>query len=226
MNWLVDFLTSSIGRKLVMALTGLFLCLFLVIHLIGNIQLFIQDDGITFNAYAEFMSHNKLIKVASILTMASILLHAIQGILLAVQNRSARGAGYKVKSAKSSSWASRNMAFLGTILFVFIITHLQNFWYQMKFGSIGTDAEGAKDLYTVVAAAFQQEWLVALYVVAMAALAYHLVHGFQSGFQTLGINHKKYAPLLKFLSVGVFGILIPLAFAAIPVFFYVTQKLM
>lgn len=220
MNWLLKFLTSSIGRKLVMSLTGLFLCLFLVIHLVGNLQLFINDNGLTFNAYAEFMAHNKLIKVASILTMASILLHAIQGILLARSNRAARGVQYKVKNQKSSSWASRNMAFLGVVIFAFIVTHLQNFWYQMKFGSIPMDTEGNKDLYAVVSEAFQQEWLVGLYIVAMAAIAYHLIHGFQSGFQSLGLNHKKYTPVLRFLSVGVFGIIIPLLYAAMPVFFY------
>lgn len=220
MNWLVNFLTSSIGRKLTMSLTGLFLCLFLVIHLVGNLQLFVNDQGETFNAYAEFMAHNKLIKVASILTMASILLHAIQGILLYRKNRAAKGGTYKVKSAKSSSWASRNMAFLGVVILVFIVTHLQNFWYKMKFGSIPTDAAGHKDLYAVVSEAFKQEWLVGLYVAAMVAIAYHLVHGFQSGFQTLGINHKKYTPVIKFLSIGVFGILIPLLFASMPVFFY------
>jgi len=160
MNWLLNFLTSSIGRKLVMSLTGLFLCLFLIIHLVGNLQLFIDDNGLAFNAYAEFMSHNKLIKVASILTMATFLLHAIQGILLAIKNRAARKVGYKVTSKKSSSWSSRNMAFLGTVILVFIVTHLQNFWYQMKFGS-------------------------------------------------------------KFLSIGVFGLLIPLLYASMPVFFYI-----
>lgn len=221
MNWLVNFLTSSIGRKLVMSLTGLFLCLFLVIHLVGNLQLFVNDQGLTFNAYAEFMAHNKLIKVASILTMASIVLHAIQGILLARKNRAAKGGSYQVKSAKNTSWSSRNMAFLGVVILVFIVTHLQNFWYKMKFGSIPVDAEGHKDLYAVVSEAFKQEWLVGLYVISMVAIAYHLIHGFQSGFQTLGINHKKYTPLIKFLSIGVFGILIPLLFAAMPVFFYI-----
>jgi succinate dehydrogenase / fumarate reductase, cytochrome b subunit len=221
MNWLVNFLTSSIGRKLVMSLTGLFLCLFLTIHLIGNLQLFVNDNGLTFNAYAEFMAHNKLIKVASILTMATIILHAVQGILLALKNRAARKVGYKVANKKSSSWSSRNMAFLGVVILVFIVTHLQNFWYQMKFGAVPEDAEGNKNLYEVVSVAFQQEWLVGLYVISMVAIAYHLVHGFESGFQSLGLNHKKYAPILKFLSIGVFGILVPLLFASMPIFFYI-----
>jgi succinate dehydrogenase / fumarate reductase cytochrome b subunit len=221
MGWLVNFLTSSIGRKLTMSLTGLFLSLFLVIHLVGNLQLFIDDQGIAFNAYAEFMSHNKLIKVASILTMATILLHAIQGILLYLKNKAARGQGYKVQNKKSSSWSSRNMAFLGTVILVFIITHLSNFWYKMKFGSIPIDAEGNKDLYAVVSEAFSSELLVGLYVLSMAAISYHLIHGFESGFQTLGLNHKKYAPVIKFLSIGVFGILIPLLYAAMPVYFYI-----
>ena len=223
MNWLVNFLTSSIGRKAVMSLTGLFLCLYLVIHVGGNLQLFMNDDGAAFNAYADFMVHNPIIGIVAWLTKLTIALHAIQGLLLYFQNRAARGVQYKVKNKKSSSWSSRNMAFLGTVLLVFIVVHLQNFWWKMHYGEtpkVDINGHEVTDIYKIVATAFQQEWIVGLYVVSMFALAYHMIHGFNSAFQSLGLNHKKYAQFLKFLSIGVFGIIIPLIFAAMPIYFY------
>lgn len=206
-----------------MSLTGLFLCLYLVIHAGGNLQLFLDDNGESFNAYANFMVHNPLIAVVAWATKLAILLHAVQGILLYLKNRSARGAAYEVKNTKSATWASRNMAFLGTVIFVFIVVHLQNFWWQMHYGSVpmmNIDGHEVADLYQIVSAAFQQEWIVGLYLVSMVTMGYHLTHGFQSAFQSLGLNHKKYASLLKGISIAVFGILIPLIFAAMPVYFY------
>jgi succinate dehydrogenase / fumarate reductase cytochrome b subunit len=225
MNWLVNFLTSSIGRKIVMSLTGLFLCLYLVIHVAGNLQLFLDDDGKAFNAYAHFMTSNPLITIVAWGTKLAIALHAIVGIMLYFKNRAARSVRYKVSNKKASTWASRNMALLGSIILAFILVHLQNFWWQIHKPNsdpptMNIDGHEVPDLYQIVASAFEQEWIVGLYVVSMVVLAYHLIHGFNSGFQSLGINHKKYAPLLKFLSIGVFGILIPLLFAAMPIFFY------
>lgn len=227
MNWIIDYFTSSLGRKIVMSLTGLFLCLFLVIHLIGNTQLFIDDGGMAFNTYAYKMAHNPLIQIAGWITKIAILLHAIQGLLLWAKNRKAKGTTYAGKKGKkSSTWASRNMAFLGTVLLVFIIVHLGNFWVKAKFLPEGlsaftlADGTETENLYELVSLTFEQSWLVGLYVAGMAALAYHMYHGFQSGFQTLGINHKKYTPLIKWVGITVFAILIPLLYAAMPVFFF------
>ncbi len=220
MNWLLNYFTSSLGRKILMALTGLFLCLFLVIHLLGNTQLFINDGGVAFNEYAYKMAHNPLIKIAGYLTYLTILLHAIQGILIWSKNKAAKGTTYAVKTTKNASFASRNMAFLGTVILVFIVIHLQNFWYKMKFGSLPQDIYGNTDLYTVVATSFKNPLLVGFYLISMAMLSFHLYHGFQSAFQTLGLNHKKYTPLIKGLGIGLFAILIPLAFAAMPLYFF------
>lgn len=225
MKWIIDYFTSSIGQKIIMGLSGLFLCLFLVIHLAGNVQLFFNDNGEAFNLYAQTMASNPLIQFASKITFAAILLHAIQGILLYLKNKKAKGQSYEVKTKKNASFAARNMALLGTILLVFIVVHLSNFWYEMKFGEVGNDAFGNKDLYTVVAASFQELWLVALYVISMLALSYHMYHGFQSGFQTLGINHRKYTPLIKWIGIWIFAIIIPLAFAAMPLSFYIKSVL-
>ncbi len=229
MNWLLNYFTSSIGRKIIMSLTGLFLCLFLVIHLVGNLQLFIDDGGMAFNTYAYTMAHNPLIQIVGWFTKFAILLHAIQGLLLWAKNRKSKGQGYKASIAKSSSWASRNMAFLGTILLVFIIIHLGNFWVKAKFFPEGLDefllADGTQteNLYALAVVTFKELWLVVLYVLGMFAVSFHMYHGFQSGFQTLGINHKKYTPFIKGLGISVFAILIPLLFAAMPVFFYLMK---
>ncbi|MBM55592.1 MAG: hypothetical protein CMB32_03440 [Euryarchaeota archaeon] len=149
-------LKSSLAKKYMMALTGLFLCLFLVGHLLGNLQLFITgpEGAETFNLYAKFMTTNPLIKVLSYLTYASVLFHAIDGLVLTIQNRKARPVKYVVeKGSANSSWSSRNMALLGTILLVFIVTHMQHFWYVMHFGEVGhvlIGGESIKDLHTVV----------------------------------------------------------------------------
>lgn len=221
MSWLTSTFSSSLGKKLLMSLTGLFLCSFLLVHLTGNFQLLKSDDGLAFNAYAKFMTTFPVIKVLSYGLYAGFLLHIIDGIILTLQNKKARPVSYGYsKPGGSSSWASRNMAILGTIILVFLIVHMRNFWYEMHFGSIGIDTAGNKDLYTVVKEAFSQWWYVALYVVSMAAVAYHLWHGFQSAFQTLGLNHQKYTPALHFIGYA-FSIVVPIGFAAIPIIMFV-----
>jgi succinate dehydrogenase / fumarate reductase cytochrome b subunit len=129
MKWFLDLFSSTLGRKVVMALTGLFLILFLLIHLIGNLQLLKGDGGHAFNVYADFMSTNPLIQTVSKVNFAFIIFHVIWSILLTRRNRLARGPqGYAVTNTKSSIWSSRNMGILGTLVLVFIVVHLQNFW--------------------------------------------------------------------------------------------------
>jgi succinate dehydrogenase / fumarate reductase, cytochrome b subunit len=222
MNWFSKFLSSSIGRKLLMALTGLFLILFLVVHLIGNLQLLKSDGGEAFNIYAEFMTSNIIIKIVGIVNYILILVHIIWAIWLSKSNRSARGSeGYAV-SRNSSHWTSRNMGILGTLIFIFLVIHLRGFWYEMHWGGIPTknyDGKEVKDLYTVVDAAYSQVWYAGLYIVSMLILAFHLWHGFISAFQTLGVNHPKYNPVIKFVGRA-FAIVVPLLFAIIPIFMY------
>ncbi len=218
MAWLNAFLSSTIGQKVVVALTGLFLCTFLVVHMVGNLQL-IWGTADKFNLYTYAMTHNKVIKVVSYLTYASIVLHAVMAIWVNRRNAGARPVGY-AKKGTNSTWSSRNMVFLGVVILVYIVVHLYNFWFQLKFGEVGTvviEGKHVKDLYPVVINAFQIPWLVALYVVSMAALSFHLIHGFQSGFQTVGVSHHKYTPFIKQLGIWVFGVLIPLGFAAVPI---------
>jgi succinate dehydrogenase / fumarate reductase cytochrome b subunit len=220
MSWLSDTLTSTIGRKLVMSLTGLFLIIFLIVHLAGNFQLLADDGGLAFNAYAKFMTSNPIIKFASYGLYAFILIHIIMSVALAIKNKGARPVGYaEVKGSANSSFSSRNMGILGFIILVFLVIHLRNFWYEMHWGSIPIDEAGNKDLYAVVNAAFVEWWYVVIYVACMVGLAFHLSHGFSSAFQTLGINHKKYTPFIKKLGI-VYAILIPAAFASIPLIMF------
>jgi succinate dehydrogenase / fumarate reductase cytochrome b subunit len=222
MNWFVKFLSSSIGKKLLMALTGLFLISFLAVHLAGNLQLLKDDGGKAFNIYAEFMSTNPLIQTISKLNFAFILIHAIWGIYLAVKNRQARGpVGYAV-SKNSSIWASRNMGILGTLILTFIVIHLNHFYAQMHWGGIAKvnyDGTEYRDIYTTVAFWFDKGWYVGLYVFCMAALAFHLWHGFSSAFQTLGLNHVKYNPVITFVGRA-FAIVVPAGFAWIPIYMF------
>jgi succinate dehydrogenase / fumarate reductase, cytochrome b subunit len=216
-------LGSSLAKKYWMALTGLFLCIFLIAHLAGNLQLLdMSPEGqLKFNAYAKFMTTFPLVKAVSYLLYASILFHAFDGILLAIQNRKARPVKYAYeKPGANSTWYARQMALLGTLILVFIVIHMKGFWYEMHWGELGMDADGNKDLYTLVAAAFAQPWYVALYVVMMGVLAFHLLHGFASSFQSLGLNHPRYTPIIK--NVGVFfAVVVPIFFALIPVWMFI-----
>src|SRR5687768_16962794 len=134
MNWLIKTFSSSIGQKVMMALTGLFLCLFLVVHLSGNFQLLLDDAGYHFNAYTKFMTTFTPIKVISYVTYLFVLIHAFKGLWLVSQNNAARKKGYKkFNGAANSAWASRSMGLLGTIILVFLATHMYQFWYQYKF---------------------------------------------------------------------------------------------
>lgn len=225
MSWLTDALKSSLGRKLVMALTGLFLILFLVGHVLGNLLLFKNDGGQAFNEYARFMTTTPVIQVLSYVTYVSIILHVIYSIIISRKNRRARPVGYAVNNpAANSAWTSRNMGILGTIVLIFLVIHLKSFWYEMRFGYIpSVNYSGGvefRDLYTIVVEAFSQWWYALLYVVAMFGLAFHLSHGFESAFQTLGLNHKKYTPLIQ--KVGLwFAIIVPTLFASMPIVLFI-----
>lgn len=275
-------LKSSIAKKYWMALTGLFLCLFLAGHLAGNLQLLVPNNALNFNQYALFMTSNPAVKLLSYLTYISILFHAIDGILLTIQNKKARPIGYAKTDGSSSSFASRNMAVLGTIILVFIATHMVNFWAKMHFDKnmplmtktievqgnkqvfyVGTQvgqyfpieqvakegekleqgmmpkqfviknrtelhysqadvktADLYKDLYKITLDFFKDAkyglYFTIGYVLAMLALAFHLWHGFQSAFQSLGANSSKLTPAIKFFGKA-FAIVVPLLFAIIPV---------
>ncbi len=227
MSWFTQTITSTLGRKLLMALTGLFLVLFLVVHLAGNLQLLKGDEGEAFNIYAKFMTTNGLIKTTSYLLYATFIGHIVWSLLLTAHNQKARGPekyAYS-KAAPSVSWNSRNMGLLGTIVFVFLVIHMRNFWYEMHWGNVPMvmiEGEEYKNLYAIVNASFGEWWYVALYTFAMLGLAFHLYHGFQSAFQTLGLNTSKYTPAIQGAGVA-FSIIIPGLFALIPIWMFLVR---
>jgi succinate dehydrogenase / fumarate reductase cytochrome b subunit len=269
---------SSLAKKYWMALTGLFLCLFLSGHLAGNLQLLVPDNALNFNKYALFMTSNPAVKLLSYLTYISILFHAIDGIFLAFQNRAARPIGYaKNNPSANSPWASRNMAVLGTVILIFIVTHMVSFWARMHFDEkmplqtktitaqgqsqefyLTTDGgylpktqvdqkmivikdltdfydaganvkikEGYKDLYKITIEFFKQPQFgllyTLLYVLSMIVLSFHLLHGFSSAFQTMGLNHPTYTPMIKAFGKW-FAIIVPLLFAIIPLYIHFLLK--
>ncbi|MCX2742538.1 succinate dehydrogenase cytochrome b subunit [Mangrovivirga sp. M17] len=224
MSWFVRTFGSTLGRKLLMALTGIFLILFLVVHLAGNLQLLIPDGGKSFNIYAETMGNNTFIQIVSKVNFALILLHIIVAIILTRYNSKARPVSYEnFNGNANSTWSSRNMGVLGSVIFIFIAIHLSNFWWVFKYGEVPTttleNGTAVKNYYAVVNEGFSQLWIVGIYVLSMVFLAFHLAHGFQSAFQTLGLNHKKYTPAIK--AVGKwFAILVPIGFAIIPIYMY------
>ena len=218
-----SYFSSKIFQKALAALSGGFLVIFLLGHLVGNLQLFIPGElgQKQFNSYALFMTTNPAVIALSYLTYTSIILHSILTLYLALKSRSARSVRYQVSSGLSnSSWASRNMAFLGTMLLIFLIIHLRSFWYEMHFGDIGLDKWGNKDLYTVTVSAFQNTLYTAFYVLSMLMLSFHLSHGVSSAFQTLGLSTSKYEKIINFVGKSI-AVLIPLIFASIPITLYV-----
>lgn len=215
------------GRKNLMAVTGLFLCLFLVVHLAGNLQLLLPPDRarLQYNLYSEMLSHNILIKIISYALYLSILAHAIYAWILTRQSQKARGGQAYVfdRRGQASSWYRRSMGILGALLLVFIVIHMKDFWFQYKFGHMPVDEAGRKDLYAIVVAAYQQGWYVALYVVAMLVLGFHLLHGFNSAFQTIGLYHRKYSRWMK-VAGQVYTALITAGFVVIPIYLYIQQN--
>lgn len=237
MNWLFKFLTSSLGRKIIMSLTGLFLCTFLVVHMIGNLKLFADvftdHPGHKFNEYAEFMAHNPLIKTVSYGLYFFILLHAVQGLVIWASNRSAAGGRSRYKGKEiaptEARIAARNMGMLGILILAFILLHMAQFWFYAKIAGMPEFTQGANKgelmtLYDLVEAAFKLEWVLIAYLLGLLALSFHLIHGFQSAFQTLGLNHQKYTPIIK-IAGWAFSILVPLGFASMPIFFYIKDML-
>lgn len=209
------FLRSSIGKKFIMGITGLSLIAFLVVHCSINALIFFNDGGVLFEKAAHFMGENPVIRTLEIGLFVGLLLHIIDGLMLWYENNKARPVKYAVKRAGANSkWYSRSMGLLGTLLLMFLILHLKHFWVVSRFTTEITS--GRETLYNEMKEVFTNSWVVGLYVFSMVSLAYHLMHGFQSAFQTLGLNHKKYTPFIKSFGIG-FSIIIPLVFAVMPV---------
>ncbi len=209
-----NFFSSSIGKKVIVGLTGLFLITFLVVHVGINATILLNDNGETFNTAAHFMSHNWVIRVMEIGLFAGIIAHIVLTLKLHFENKSKRPVAYAVTDGKANSkWYSRSMALLGSLLLAFFIIHLGQFWAPTKIAVFNGEDENS---YEVVKTVLSNPIFLIVYVLAFISLGYHLLHGFPSAFQTLGLNHKKYTPIIKAAGTA-FSIIVPGLFAAIAI---------
>lgn len=211
---------SSLGKKYVMGLTGLFLITFLIVHLGINLCALIPDNGATFNKAAEFMA-SPFIKPLEIGLFLGFIIHIVDALVLTLQNRKARSQGYEVSRANANSkWYSRWMGLLGTLLLIFLILHLTHFWIPSKVtGMVDLEGQESHNLYQLMIDTFSNLWIVIIYALTQISLGYHLLHGFKSAFQTLGLNHPRYNPIIEGLGV-IYSITVPMLFAAIPIMLY------
>ncbi len=207
------------------AATGLFLCIFLIVHLSANCILLLPEDiaqGLH-NSYSTTLRESPLIKIVAYLLYLSIILHVVYALLVTLRNRKAKPKKYLVNHAhENSSFASRNMGVLGTLILIFIIIHLANFWARIKLGlgeEVGVDTEGYLDVYSVTYSLFQNIWFVLFYTLMSIPLAYHLFHGLKSAFKTLGFYHKKGLRILAKVSL-IYALLMGIGFGIIPFVVY------
>lgn len=217
MNKTTAFLTSSVGKKIIMSLTGFFLFSFLIVHLYINLFLFKQDHGATFDVYAEFMATYPVLRPLEIVLFAGFLLHAFVGVWLWVTNRAVRPQGYKVNRASNNSALTSRITFwTGMFVAVFLVVHIKTFFVASRFFPDG------RTMYEIVNQAFRSPLYVVFYLVALVFLGYHIKHGFQSALQTLGLSDPQYKGLIDIVGLC-FWLIIPACFAAMPLYFLLTQ---
>ncbi|MFI5196140.1 MAG: succinate dehydrogenase cytochrome b subunit [Chitinophagales bacterium] len=220
MNW-NNYFKTSIGKKILVGATGLFLTIFLVVHCYVNAMVFWPNDqGKHFTGAAAFMGGNPAIRIVEIGLFAAFLIHIVQALLLWRQNISRRSVGYNVKAGNATSkWYSRSMGLLGTLILMFLILHLYHFWGPNRYGQAFSASWKEDDLYNNMKTTFSELWVVVVYILACISLAWHLMHGFYSSFQTFGLAAHRYKSCISVLGVA-FSIIIPLIFAMMPVAFY------
>ena len=210
---------SSIVRKFIMALSGLFLIIFLITHLVIN-SLTLASSKDLFNEAAHFMATNPIIYAMQYVLALGFIIHIGMGIKLTIQNKRARSQEYVYnKMSKNTDLSSRSMIVSGALVIVFLALHLRDYFYQMKFVGL---PEGTTD-YDLVVNLFTNPYYTAIYVIAFIVLGIHLNHGFKSAFQSMGANHKKYNPLIKIVSTA-YSIVIALGFSTIAIFHFINQS--
>ncbi len=217
---------TSVARKNLMALTGLFVAFFLIIHLGGNLILLLPDSffpvefwgGVEsrhdmYNAYSHFLVHFWPITVVAWILYASLILHALDALLITLNNRKAAGDKYAVTDRSTSTWYSRNMGILGSVIGIFIILHMSQFWLPYKV--MGTE----HDLYELVSISFKTWWWVVIYEIGIIALGFHLLHGIESAHRSLGIFSARALKVIKGIAVA-FALLLTILYAVIPIVMY------
>ncbi len=209
-----------IFRKAIVALTGLFICLFLTVHLGGNLILLLPASEAMplYNSYSASLASNPFIKVIAYVNYACFGFHILYGLLISWKNQRSRDKPYAmIRSHEVSNWSSRNMGLLGTMLLVFLIIHLANFWYKIKFGEADTN------LYAMVVSILGNPYFAGLYFMAMIPLGLHLSHGIASAFRSLGFYHKRYLSWIARAGV-VYSIIVSVGFALIPIVLFMRSS--
>jgi succinate dehydrogenase / fumarate reductase cytochrome b subunit len=223
-----NFFTASIGRKFLMGVTGLFLMQFIIVHLSVNLLLIFDDSGDLFNKGAHFMATNPVVKIMEPILGLGFLIHIVWSFIISWENWKARPVRYKKQDlSNSSSWASRNMLILGTMVLVFLIVHLFNFYWKIKITGdpllkhVMVDGVEMENTYALVSTLFKESIIYSLlYVLGGVLLGLHVIHGFWSSFQTLGLNNLVWMSRLKFVA-KVYAILVATGFSIIPLYFVI-----
>jgi len=217
-------MSSSIAKKIAMALSGFFLLIFLLQHMSINMLSVFSPDA--FNEVSHFMGYNPLVQfVLQPVLMFGVIFHLGMGIYLESQNRAARPIKYAMnKGEANSSWMSRNMIITGIMIMLFLALHMYDFWlHEMTVKYIDVQPEDPTRYWGELNEKFHNPIRVGIYLLSFVFLALHLMHGFQSAFQSVGFNHKKYTPVIKKLS-NIYAIVVPLGFIVIAVYHFMTQS--
>ena len=223
MSWLKNTLSSSVGRKFSMALSALFLIIFLLQHFAINLMSVFSED--LFNELSHFMGTNPLIQFAmQPILIFGVVFHFVMGFYLELKNKGARDVKYAMyKGAANSTWMSRNMVYSGLAILGFLGLHFYDFWIpEMVYKYIEFSPEDPTRYYHETVEKFVDPLRVALYCVSFIFLALHLLHGFQSAFQSIGARHPKYYPFIQQLG-KIYAIALPLGFIAIAVYHHLTH---
>ncbi len=214
--------TSSIGKKLMMSLAGIFLIVFLLVHMGVNLLVIIFDDPMIYNRAAHFMSSNIIIKIIEIVLLGGILLHVIYALVLQVQNWIARPKRYNKANYSNTSFFSKFMIHTAAIILLFLAIHFVDFYFKAKFGhgaEILVDGVMYHDFASEIVDKFKMLPFVIFYIAAFVFLGFHLIHGFQSAFKTLGLDNKKYNPAIQVLAI-IYSVLVVAGFSIIPLVIY------
>lgn len=209
-NWFIRMIASSIGKKLIMAITGLFFCLFLFIHIIDNMMIY--KGKTAFDAYIKALhSFPLLIAVTEIGLIIFASLHIGFGLVLFYENWKARPINYNIKKwAGGKTSSSALMPYTGLYILIFVVVHLINFRLASHAG---------KSIYDMLSTAFSNPVYVVYYTFTMIVVALHVRHGFWSAFQSLGLNHPKYMPFIEKIGV-VFAVIVAISMGCVPIYFY------
>ena len=215
---------TTVGQKFWMSITGLFLIIFLAVHLTANLMIVFDDTGELYNEVVHFMGTNPIIRIMEPILALGFIIHIILATILTLRNQGMRPVNYNVhKLGHTSSWASRNMFILGLTILAFLTLHIINFWVKLKFGGVGTvtiDGVEMEDGYTMVATLFSMPIYSIIYIIAVLGLAYHISHGFWSAFQTIGWSNEKWRRILTGCAYC-YAVIIAVGFSIIPIYFLI-----